>query len=250
MSEKGNTYSTENFTLKFYPAKGNEKKPFALICPGGGYEIVADWVEGEPFAKKLNSLGYSSFVLYYRVGFAAKYPAPLDDLAGALSYILKNAEKYNVFTEGYSLWGSSAGGHLAALFASKRFCRDKYNLPQPSALVLIYPVITMGKLSHKGSVKMLLGENPENEEIKAASVENNVDANYPPTFLWNSKTDKSVNPENGVIMKNALDNFGIDNCFMQFETGEHGAGLGEGTECEAWFESAVKFWKKHTEDIK
>ncbi|MCR5207264.1 MAG: alpha/beta hydrolase [Eubacterium sp.] len=239
-------YFTVNaYGLKFYKADGDGKKPFALICPGGGYAMVSSHNEGEPFAKKLNSLGYNAFVLRYRVREQAKCPAPLDDAARALKHILDNAEEYGVLKDGYSLWGSSAGGHLAALFASERICKNTYKLPQPSALVLIYPVITMGELTHEDSKNNFLGRNPLPEEIKAASVEENVNASYPPTFLWNSKEDDCVHPDNGLIMKNALDKFGVDCRFMQFEKGAHGAGLGTGTECEPWFDEAVAFWKEH-----
>ena len=233
------------YDLKFYPADSGEKKPFAIICPGGGYFMVASSVEGEPFAKKLNELGYSAFVLRYRVRKKARQPAPLDDLARAIRHIIDNAAQYGVETNGYSLWGSSAGGHLAGLFASERVCSGTYGLPQPSTVILTYPVITMGEISHRDSVRNFLGSNPTEEEIYAASVENNVNANYPPTFLWNTKTDKTVNPQNCVLMQTALEKFGVDCEFMQFESGEHGAGLGTGTPCEPWFAAAVKFWEKH-----
>ncbi|MBQ7202494.1 MAG: alpha/beta hydrolase [Eubacterium sp.] len=239
-----NYFDTNEYGLQFYRATGEGKKPFAVICPGGGYYMVSAHNEGVPFAKRLNALGYSAFVLRYRVGSKAKCPAPLDDLACAVRHIIENADEYNVKTTGYSVWGSSAGGHLAGLFSSERICKGVYNLPQPSAVILVYPVITMGAISHCDSVKNFLGENPTDEEIKAASIENNVNSNYPPTFLWNALDDDCVNPQNGEIMKNALERYGVEYEFLQFKTGGHGIGLGIGTECEPWFDRAVAFWQK------
>ncbi len=59
------------------------KHPFALICPGGGYTMVCSFIEGIPYAKRLNQKGYSAFILYYHVREKAKYPAPQQDVARA-----------------------------------------------------------------------------------------------------------------------------------------------------------------------
>lgn len=61
-------------------------------------------------------MGYSAFVVYYRVKRKAKFPAPQDALARAIKDVLVRAEKLNLDTKSYSVWGSSAGGHLAAIF--------------------------------------------------------------------------------------------------------------------------------------
>ena len=237
-------FQTNAYGLQYYPAQSGGKRPFALICPGGGYCGVASFVEGEPFAQRLNTLGYHAFVLRYRVKEKAKNPAPLDDLATALREILTHADTYRVITDGYSLWGSSAGGHLAGLFAGARICRETYHLPQPAAVILVYPVISMGPLGHKESTRNFLGAHPTAQEIHDASVDSNVDDRYPPTFLWNTREDQTVDPENGVLMKNALARHHIEHRFLQFEKGRHGLGLGTGTECEPWFDEAVAFWEK------
>ena len=64
------------------------KYPAIIICPGGGYSMICSFVEGLPYAKRLNEQGYSAFVLYYRCRKKARYPAPMEDLARALGDIL------------------------------------------------------------------------------------------------------------------------------------------------------------------
>ena len=41
--------------------------PFAVICPGGAYQVVCSYIEGTPIARRLNELGISAFIVYYRV---------------------------------------------------------------------------------------------------------------------------------------------------------------------------------------
>lgn len=119
----------------------------------------------------------------------ARYPAPMEDLARALGDILNRAEELNLETDGYSIWGSSAGGHLAASFGTEAMGYAKYGLPKPGALVLCYPVVTMGEKTHLGSRNNLLGEAPEADMIALASVERQITPAYPPTFVWCGDAD-------------------------------------------------------------
>ena len=99
------------FQLKPYLLKDGKKHPVAIICPGGGYRRICGFIEGHPYAKKLNAMGYHAIVVYYRVNVLARYPAPQDDLARAVRVVHGHAEQWNLDMTGYSGWGSSAGGH-------------------------------------------------------------------------------------------------------------------------------------------
>ena len=109
------------------------KKRFVVICAGGGYGSCCTMIEGIPLTKRLNELGISAFVLYYRVGEKAHIPNPMDDLARAVSYILKRAEEFDVSDE-YGVMGFSAGGHLAATFGTEAIGYKKYGLPKPGMM--------------------------------------------------------------------------------------------------------------------
>ena len=238
---------SKKYGLRAYTLHDGKKHPFALICPGGGYGMVCSFIEGVPYAKALNRLGYSAFVLYYRCGKKAKQPAPLDDLARAVRDILSRAEELDLDTEGYSVWGSSAGGHLAATFGTEKLGYAHDGLPKPAALVLTYPVVTMEDYTHEGSRKNLLGEAPSQEMISLYSVEQNVTPNYPPTFLWCGDADQLVDPKNSRELAKALEKNGIPFKFVEYPGVGHGVGLGTGLACEAWFDEAVKFWEKQRE---
>lgn len=232
------------YELKEYVIRDGKKHPFALICPGGGYGMVCSFVEGRPYAEALNELGYSAFVVYYGVKKKARYPAPQQDVARALRDILSRADELNLDTRGYSLWGSSAGGHLAASFGTQNMGYAVYDLPRPGALILTYPVITMGDLTHAGSRDNLLGSAPTQEQIRFASVEQQVTSDYPPTFVWCGTADKTVAPDNSQMLAQALEVNGVPYQIRRYPGVDHGVGLGKGLACEPWFQEAVAFWEQ------
>lgn len=231
------------YALKEFVLRDGKKHPFAVICPGGGYSMVCSFLEGAPYARRLNALGYSAFVLYYRCKKRARYPAPMEDLTRALRDILNRADALNLETEGYSVWGSSAGGHLAASFGTDAMGYSQRGLPKPGALILCYPVITMGESTHMGSRKTLLGRNPDEALVQLTSVEKQVTGNYPPTFVWCGDADRTVDPENSRMLCRALDQNSVPHKFAEYPGVDHGVGLGEGLACEGWFDEAVSFWE-------
>lgn len=237
-------YRPSRYELKKYLIKDGKKHPFALLCPGGAYWSVCSFVEGIPIMEKLKKKGYSVFILYYHVQDEARYPAPQEDVARALRDILDHAQEYGVETEGYSIWGASAGGHLAASFGTENMGYIHYGLPKPTSLVLIYPVITMGEKTHEGSRYNLLGPNPTDECVEFTSVEKNVTEKYPPTFVWCGDADRAVDPENSHMLVSALEKKGVIYEFVEYPGVDHGVGLGKGLACEPWFERAVAFWEQ------
>ena len=231
------------FYLEKYIMKDGKTHPVAIICPGGGYHWVCSFVEGLPYAKKLNRMGYSAFVVHYRCGKKYPYPIPQEDLAKAIEYVIRKKDRWKLDVEGYSLWGSSAGGHLAASFGTNGMGYSKYNLPKPGAIILSYPVVTMGEFAHAGSRRYLLGNEISSRQIETASIEMQVTADYPPTFLWCGMDDSTVEPENSRLLADALVKYNIYHQFLPVDGVDHGVGIGEGLPCEGWFEKAVHFWE-------
>ncbi len=221
--------------------------PTVLVCPGGAYKFVSDSNEGKPFAEKLNARGYNAFVLFYSVGSGnGRYPYPLKDVARAMQFIKSKATELQINADEISLMGSSAGGHLCAFFGVQyeRFESEydgiEYSL-KPKAIVLTYPVITMGELTHKLSRKIFLGSFSGKTEREGASVNLQVTKDYPPTFMWHNKDDQSVPVENSIMLHEALENLGVKNEMHLYETGGHGIGLAEGKDAEGWIEKAIDF---------
>ena len=229
------------YALKKYLLNDGKSHPFAVICPGGGYGMVCSAGEGKPFAEALNELGYHAFVVYYRVKSKARYPHPQQDLKRAIEEIFSNADEWKLDTESWSLWGSSAGGHLVA-----SYCSEAWGTPKPSALILCYPVISMGEYTHEGSRDNLLGKNASADMIEKLSVELNVDSTYPPSFMWYGTADTTVAPVNSKMLGEALEKCSVPCKIEEYEGIGHGAGLAKNTVAEPWFGHAVDFWKKQS----
>ena len=128
----------------------------------------------------------------------------------AVQEIISRKEEYMVDMEDYSVWGSSAGGHLAASFGTTKMGYPHYGLPKPSAIILVYPVITLEEeKTHLGSRENLLGKKASEEKALAYSIQTNVDQNYPRTFVWCGDADEAVPPENTKKLAAALKAQGI-----------------------------------------
>ena len=106
-----------------------------MVCPGGGYGILAINHEGYYVAKKLNEFGYDVAILLYHVS-AGKETRELAfaDAKAALTLLQKRGGDFGLSTKSIGVMGFSAGGHLAA-----RLTHATAESPSPDFAVLIYP---------------------------------------------------------------------------------------------------------------
>jgi dipeptidyl aminopeptidase/acylaminoacyl peptidase len=101
-------------------------------------------------------------------------------------------------------------------------------------MILVYPVIIMGKKTHSGTRDNLLGKTPSATDLALLSNEQQVTAQTPPTFLAHSKLDGLVPVENSAIFHAALLAHHVPSEFLELETGDHGLGCGQSKEWEMW----------------
>ena len=225
------------------PEKNKATGAAALIFPGGGYGILAVQHEGHDYAKWLNERGIAGIVVKYRVGggLGYQYPVPLLDARRAIRTARAKAAEWGINPGRIGVMGSSAGGHLASLCAT-RFADifpeetadeiDRLSA-RPDFAILCYPVITMSPLGHTGSRENLAGREATPELLAALSTEKWVTENTPPTFLL-STADDPVDSRNSLLFAAALREKGVPHALHIFEKGGHGYGLkGEG-ELAGW----------------
>ncbi len=238
-AEKGDNELLSNIhrpTLTCYAAPAARATGAAvIICPGGGYWLLAWEKEGVEPARWFNSIGISVFVLKYRL---AEYgqPAPLRDVLRAVRLVRSRAAEFGINPDRLGVMGFSAGGHLAACAGTL------YDLPdgrtgaaldavsaRPDFLLLIYPVITMkDPYTHAGSRRNLLGPTPAPELVERYSSELQVTKNTPPAFLLTTFEDGLVPAENSIGFFEALHRAGVPAEMHVFEKGPHGFGLRPG----------------------
>lgn len=203
-----------------------------IVFPGGGYSHLSDIKEGSAVAEWLNSLGITAFVLKYRLGMRYHQPAQMQDASRALRTVRARAKEWNLDAKRIGILGFSAGGHLASTLGThfdsgKTDSKDEIERvsSRPDLMILIYPVITMGELTHAGSKKNLLGESPTPELVKLYSNELQVAKDTPPAFLVHTMTDTAVPVENSLMFVSALRKAGVPFEFHLYEQGPHGFGL-------------------------
>lgn len=204
--------SRKNNTGLFF-FRGEPGKPFAIVCPGGGFSYVRAIHEGFPLAIALSKMGYNAFSIQYRTGGAQ---VACEDLAGAIDFIMRHAEELQVSTDDYSLWGGSAGARMAAYLGSygtQGFISAVH--PRPATVV-------MGYTGHSDYTR-----------------------NDPPTYVVIGDNDAIASAS---VMRQRVKNLqaiGIDAEFHLFPNLRHGFGLGIGTSAEGWEKDAVAFWEKY-----
>lgn len=208
-----------------------------VICPGGGYGMLAAEHEGKEVAEWLNSLGVAGVVLKYRLSPRYRHPVPLDDARRAIRTVRSRAKEWGLDPGRVGVMGFSAGGHLASTLATHFRGPDAEPKEpidglsdRPDLAILVYPVISFtADFAHKGSARNLLGPDATPEQLTALSNETRVTDQTPPTFLAHTLADAGVPMENSLAFAMALRKHKVPFELHVFEKGPHGLGLGTGT---------------------
>ncbi|HEY1112892.1 MAG TPA: alpha/beta hydrolase [Chitinophagaceae bacterium] len=240
----------------YLPSKRNATGQAVVVCPGGGYGVLAyDW-EGTDVAKWLNAHGIAAVVLKYRLPDArtsvTPHLTPLLDAQRALRLVRHHAGQWNIRPDRVGIMGFSAGGHLAST-AGTRFDTGKASSPdpveryssRPDFMILMYPVITLSKpFMHKGSATNLLGANPPAGLAESYSNDLQVGPQTPPTFLVHATDDAGVPVENSLVFYQALVRHKVPAELHVYAYGGHGFGLAVGRGyLSSWTERCLDWLK-------
>lgn len=232
-----------------HPTADKHNGSAIIICPGGSYHHLGLKHEGHQVAEWFNELGFTSFVLRYRVGFYGwSHPAMIQDAQKAILWVRNNAEYYNIFPEKVGIIGFSAGGHLAAstaILSDSNFIShtsQKDNLLKPDFAVLMYPVISLtDSIGHKRSIRNLLGKNYTPETKKMLSLEFNDSKSTPPILTIHAIDDKVVNYKNSLYFYKKIENKNSANKLILYENGGHGFGVKDKPIVEKWKQDCLNW---------
>lgn len=221
----------------FRPDNPNGKA--VLVAAGGGYKRMEMGQEAWPAAQWLTQLGYTAYVLSYRLpseNWNDGSVVALQDAQRALR-IVRSREKH------VTVLGFSAGGHLLGLAATRP---DFRSYPEQDALdrtpayadraALIYPIITLEKpYTHSSTHKILVGPHATDAENAQWSVQNFVTPHTPPMFLVQAEDDPVSDPQNTLIMAAACEHAHVPVDMHRYSSGGHGFGMGKpGTPTMEW----------------
>jgi acetyl esterase/lipase len=210
------TNVTEPTLTLFAPPKEKANGTAIIICPGGGYSILAWDLEGTEVAEWLNRNGVTALVLKYRVpkrANEAPHVAPLKDAQRAVSIVRSKAKELGIDENKIGILGFSAGGHLAAM-TSMHFEQRSYDRLdaiddvscRPDFAVLVYPAYLT------------------NKEQTELSPDVKISKQTPPMFLAHA-SDDPVTPLSSVLLYAALKRAGVPAELHVYATGGHGYGL-------------------------
>jgi acetyl esterase/lipase len=221
-----------------------------VVCPGGGYGALSMDKEGDQVARWLNSVGVAAFVLKYRLGPRYHHPIELGDAQRAIRTVRYRAADYRVLPDRVGIMGFSAGGHLASTAGTHFDAGDPAAADpidriasRPDFLVLVYPVISFTTpYVHRGSMRNLLGDNPDPKLVENLSNELQVTPQTPPTFLFHTNADTTVPAENSALFYMALRKAGVPAEMHIYEQGPHGVGLAATDEALSSWPARLADW--------
>ncbi len=241
----------------FLPSKKNATGEAVVICPGGGYGILAyDW-EGSDIARWLNANGVAAFVLKYRLPQSKSnivpYKSPLLDAQRAMRMVRANAKKWNLDAGKIGIMGFSAGGHLASTLSTHYDTGDPSSSDlvdrescRPDFSILLYPVISFDdKITHAGTKRNLIGEKPDQAMVKLFSNELQVTGDTPPAILIHATDDPAVPVENSLRYYEALLENGVVSEMHIYPSGGHGFSLAIGSGHLSTWPDRVIDWMKY-----
>jgi acetyl esterase/lipase len=232
--------------LYYFPAAGaNAAHSAVIVLPGGGYNHLVNEKEGGVEARWLAAHGVAAFVLQYRLA-PYRFPVPMMDGMRAVRYVRAHAADFGAEPNRIGVFGFSAGGHLAS-YLSVAPDESSATSPDPIERVSPHPdfaIIAYGRMSmdplipRAGNMEALIGDKPTAEALDEISTAKHVTATTPPTFIYSTTGDQTVNSLNATAYYDALKRAGVPAELHIFELGPHGTGMGQNlpglTELAIW----------------
>jgi acetyl esterase/lipase len=216
----------------FLPEKAKNTGAAVLICPGGGYQILAMDHEGYDMARWFAERGVAGIVLKYRMP-NGHHQIPSGDARRAMRMVRARAAEWGINPSKVGIAGSSAGGHLASTVGTRydagnpeaTVVEERFSC-RPDFMLLLYPVITFREeFGHMGSRRNLIGQGNDYSLVSHYSNELHVTKDTPPAFLVLADDDKSVVPRNSIEFYSALKENEIPAEMHIYQKGGHGFGL-------------------------
>ena len=233
-------------------------RPAIILCPGGGYRMRSR-TEAEPVALRYAAHGINVFILEYSIT-PEHYPTQVRQLAAAVAFVRQNAELFHTDPNRIFVSGFSAGGHLSANLGVA-WTRDEL-FPalsredrKPNGLILCYPRITYRNIPSPERLNILLGEGFTPAQVDQVCLDELVNADVPPTFIWHTFADQTVLLDNPLKFASALYEKGVPVEMHIFQNGPHGLGLATEEshskpdrahgypECRVWIDLAIRWLK-------
>lgn len=218
----------DSLTLDLYrPAPVNSASPGVVVIHGGAWQS-GNSKQLPELNSYLASRGYLVAALNYRLAPFWRYPAPVEDIQMALSYLKHHATQFGLDPTRLVLLGRSAGGHLAlqvAYTSNEPAIRGVISFYGPADLYYGYthPANPLVIDSRKVLEEFLGGSPDELPEIyRRASPIHYVGASTPPTLLIHGGRDELVSPAQSRRLADRLRDRGVAHVYLEVPWATHG----------------------------
>jgi acetyl esterase/lipase len=210
-------------------------RPVLLYFHGGGW-ISGDKASHERICRSLATNGFVTFNVNYRLAPRHRFPAQAQDVALAIDWVRRHAQRYGADASRVVLAGDSAGAHLASWYATclvnpvlRQAAAIDTALPREAlkGLALFYGVYDLARA--RGCrfpfIRLYLdslmdGERPASADaLDVASPARHASAGLPPVFLCAGERD-GLFPES-VAYAEALRHAGVDLTTLFFSGTQH-----------------------------
>jgi acetyl esterase/lipase len=222
--------SAANVLDLYYPTKGKPPFPVIVWIHGGA------WHHGDKRPLTCPALlenGYAVASINYRLSTQAIFPAQIEDCKGAIIWLRQHAKEFNIDPNRIGVWGSSSGGHLAALLDTTSNGANVSWAKQDSAKMAAVqavcdwsgPVDLLG-IEHPGVAKLVtqfLGQPPQAvpELVKEANPATYADSADPPILIVHGDHDEQVPCSQSQELASVLTSKGIDCRLVMVPNGTH-----------------------------
>lgn len=181
----------------YYPQGTEEPLPTIVSVHGGGY-VYGNKETYHFYCADLARRGFTVVNLNYRLAPRWKFPAPLEDLNRALTWMIPNARRHNMDPNRVFLVGDSAGAQIISQYGAiatnpAYAARFSFRVPQVKirAMGLNCGMYDMASLAHQGTQGLLaayLGRKARLDDPRL-DVLGGVTEDYPPSYVLTGSHD-------------------------------------------------------------
>jgi len=203
--------------IPMYFHHDNPKTPVLIWLEGGGWRNVSP-------ALRLGELstfvyqGYAVASVEYSVNANNIWPAPIEDIHEAISYLKDHCDEFNIDPERIAIAGDSAGGQLAAIAAMTEGARAGICYYTPGD----FPHMKEGA-DFFSLEDLLVGKHIWDDEklVKEVDPRTYVTKDAPPFLFFQGDNDALVDPSSSKCLYDLLIETGSDSDYYLVEGAMH-----------------------------